>query len=207
MSIAQSRHPHRRPPVAVMTLIAAALLASACAPTEDGVGLHLTKPAGWTYVSSTEVAAHGDAIGFSAGQLDAALAHQRTAPLLALVKYPPPHADVNPTFGVNITRADSLRGHDAGELLAVHITEAQTAADGKFEVIEPNTALTVAGRPAARAVLRGPGDAAPIITIVVVVVDRTKFMFVTSGNGDGVDAADHEFAQILASLALPGAHP
>ena len=164
----------------------------------------LNKPAGWAYVSATPVAADGNRIVFTGTQIDLALDSHVAAPLFALVKYPPPHTGLNPTLGVNLDRAASIRGRAASALLDQRVQEAQTHAGAKFEVVQPVTTLTLAGHPGARVVLRAPGDVPALLTIVNLVVDDTTFMFASAGAETGADAANVEFEQILQSLVIEG---
>lgn len=189
---------------------AALLLGSACGRDTPvtGVAFELQKPDSWTYVTATPAAARGNRIRFDAAQLDSALASGSADPLFALLKYPHPHPGMNPTLGVNVSRESELTGTDPAAYLSRLIEEAQHNSGKRFETLSAIAPTTVAGYPAARAVLGAAQDAGAIVpplrlTILVVAVENTRFMIASSSPSAGEDESSGEFAQIIASIAFP----
>lgn len=177
-------------------------LASACSPRDASLGFQFEFPTGWHYVSSTEVEAYGQWVRFSPAELDAAITRKASTPLLAVVKYAPPHEGPNPSFGINVTRGEELRDRTSAQMLAAYVTEAQRAANNRFKLVDSDKDLTISGYKAAHAILAAPPPDLTLLGIHTLMMGQTSFMFVTQGPSDGPEMAEEAFSKMLTSFAF-----
>lgn len=174
-------------------------------PASGPVGLRFSRPATWTYLTATKVAATGTVIRFDADALEEALAAGKAAPLFAIIKYPHPHAGVNPMIGVNVSRATGSQS--PLQELTRRVDEVQRNSGDALELLQPITPTTIGGHPAARVVLHATktsaaGPAPDRMTVVSVVTDTLSLMVAASGAFGGEDAIESTLEDFLASFAL-----
>lgn len=199
----------RLPPVvarprgsALLALLLAVLAACGEHGGARGPSLALDIPAGWTYVGAAPGERRGDRLVFDARTMRAALEHRAVAPLFALLKYAPPHAGHNPTFGITAQRQVAGTTANALALLGAEVEQARREAG--FALARGVSATRVARREAATALLRAPGPdgVAGRVRLTLVVVDDIALLITASDAATGVEQADQAFDALLASLTL-----
>lgn len=201
-----ARTPAVRRFLAIIVLSMLALIQSCSEQKPDhAFGLELRKPSSWTFVSGGVGAARGDVISYSPAAVTQAIASRSAAPLFALLKQPPPQVGMNPSLGINLNRAASIRGQSPISLLEAEVTRARDS--GQFQITAPVTASTLAGREAAQAELRTAadkptGNPAVRVRLHLVTVDDVSLLIAATDAVAGVHAASAEFTQILATLQL-----
>ncbi len=169
------------------------------------VGLQFARPVTWTYLTGTRVAAVDTAIRYDADALAAALTEGKASPLFAILKYPHPHAGVNPMIGVNVSLVSGTETPQ--QELSRRVDEVQRNSGDALEVLQPITPTTIGGYAAARVVLHATktasaGPAPDKMTVVAIVADKLSLMIAASGAFDGEDAVESTLEEFLASFAL-----
>lgn len=194
----------------VLVLLWSALLTGCSNESSDpAFGLELRKPDGWTYVSSGDASTtRGDIINYSAAQVTQAINNHGAAPLFALLKRPPPQAGLNPSFGINLTRDGANRGQTGVALLATLVARASNT--GQFHIVHGASANKLAAHHGAQAELhtvaqQPAGGVATRVQLHLLLIDDVSVLIAATDAVSGADAAAAEFAEILASLRLPGA--
>jgi hypothetical protein len=135
-------------------LVAAALLfVSTAASADDNtfksvtVGFELTKPAEWQFVTAEQNLENLKRAEFANEEFHAQMLKYATAPLVAIMKYPEPYDDVNPSFKVNIKPFGQLKGTPPTDILKLLTPQFQSIfAD--FSVVVQPTEVTVSNRAA-----------------------------------------------------------
>lgn len=195
----------------LLLLIPFAVLLHTCAERFDAPrdlpAFSFSRPSSWTYLTETQVKPADGRIRFSAASAAEALEQGHTAPLFALIKYPPPHTGINPMIGVNLAweTADEIPRPTA--VLERSVADVQRRAEGRLELVEGLVATEVAGLPAARVVLATRGPPAPgkvedKLTVIAVLAGRLSLLIAASGAFDGADAVDQQLDAFAASLTI-----
>jgi hypothetical protein len=113
-------------------------------------GFQLTKPSEWTYVTATQNLENIKAVKLSDEEFHAAMQKFATAPLVAMMKYPEPYDDVNPSFKVNIKPYGGLKGKTPEELINLVIPQFQRIFKD-FVLVQAPTEAVVSGMKSAYA--------------------------------------------------------
>lgn len=108
------------------------------------VGFRIVKPASWQFISAQENLEHLKHANMQDAELKEALVKYSTAPLVAIMKYPEPYEDVNPTFKVDIKPLGQFKGLDAKEILSRLLPTLQNAFKD-FVIVQPPTDVQVSG--------------------------------------------------------------
>lgn len=112
------------------------------------LGIKVTKPSGWQYVTA-EQNAENLARGHLKDEHAAARVRETaTAPLVAMVKHPEPYEDLNPSFKIHVKPLQHLPADDPKKLLGV-IAGPLSDMFNDYTVVTPPTDTTVAGLKAA----------------------------------------------------------
>jgi hypothetical protein len=113
-------------------------------------GFQVTKPSDWTYVTAKQNLENIKAVKLSDEEFHAAMQKYATAPLVAMMKYPEPYDDVNPSFKVNIKPYGGLKGKAPEELINLVIPQVQKAFKD-FVLVQAPTEAVVSGMKSAYA--------------------------------------------------------
>ena len=113
-------------------------------------GFQLTKPTEWTYVSATQNLENIKAVKLSDEEFHAAMQKYATAPLVAIMKYPEPYDDLNPSFKVSIKPYGELKGKAPEELINLFIPQLQKIFKD-FVLVQAPTEAVVSGMKSAYA--------------------------------------------------------
>jgi hypothetical protein len=113
-------------------------------------GFELTKPSAWTFVTANQNLANIKAMKLSDEEFHAAMQKYATAPLVAMMKYPEPYEDVNPSFKVNIKPYGDLKGKAPEELINMVVPQFQKIFKD-FVLVQAPTETTISGMKAAYA--------------------------------------------------------
>ena len=132
------------------TLVACLLVTSVVAAERSAqfdspvAGFHVVKPPGWSFLTADQNAAAVKGLQLSDKELQEAMEKYTTAPLVAMMKYPEPFDDVNPSFKVNIKPVGPFKGKDAKEIAAAILPVLQRALTDVV-VVQPASDITVSG--------------------------------------------------------------
>jgi hypothetical protein len=189
----------------VLLLIATSTIAYA-QPAETVVnktlGLEVTKPAGWQFLTAEANAENLRSVHADDKDLQQAFAKYASAPVVAFSKYAEPYSDLNPSFKLNIRPAGQFAGRNAREILAVVLPTLRRAfPDMKVEQ-EPSETL-VSGQPASYArfqytLVAGEKRFATVSELWIV---PRKSYFIMIGAGTRQDEANGTRAEIHSILA------
>lgn len=108
------------------------------------VGLKLTKPEAWQFVSAQKNLESLKNVKLQDAEFQAAMLKYATAPLVVLMKFPEPYPDVNPSFKVTIKPLGQLKGMDAKEI-AGHLLPLLQRTFKDVSVVQPPEDVTVSG--------------------------------------------------------------
>lgn len=112
------------------------------------VGFEVTKPAEWQFATAAQNLENLKRTELADKEFHAAMLKYATAPLVAIMKYPEPFEDLNPSLKVNIKPFGQLKGTAATDILELLMPQfAKVFQD--FSVVVPPTQATVSGRAAA----------------------------------------------------------
>ena len=167
-------------------------------------GIELMPPAGWHEATLAQVQLNRERVRLSDPELQHAMQTRSALPLFAFMKYPEPHAALNPS--IQVTLRPALRG-TATELLGGALTTLQRAfAD--FRIVAPPQPTRVSGWPAARTevtyTLRNSAGEGFAVRSRMWLVPRGSVMFLIgmSGGAAGDDECSDEFNAVAASIVI-----
>ena len=113
--------------------VALTLGVGACLTADPGVfnnptvGLEVTKPPEWVYMTAEQNLENIKALKLNDEEFHAAIQKYATAPLVAMAKFPEPFEDVNPSFKVNIRPYGGLKGRSPQEVIHFVVPQFQKA--------------------------------------------------------------------------------
>ena len=113
-------------------------------------GFEITKPVEWRFVTAAEVQENLKATKLNDQEFQAAMLKYATAPLVAMMKYPEPFDDVNPSFKANIKPLGQLKGKTAIELMAMMVPQLEKVFRD-YELVQAPVTTEVSGLDAAYA--------------------------------------------------------
>ncbi|WP_328186329.1 hypothetical protein [Marinobacter sp. OP 3.4] len=108
------------------------------------VGLTVTKPSGWHYVTAARNRENIDQIHLTDKEFHAAMKEYAQAPLVAMAKHPEPFDDLNPSFKVNLKPFGQLKGTPPGRIIRLVVPQFENVFKD-FEMVQPPTEVTVSG--------------------------------------------------------------
>jgi hypothetical protein len=101
------------------------------------VGFKVTKPTEWQFVSADENLENLKKIELNDQEFQQLMQKYATAPLVAMMKYPEPYDDLNPSFKVNIKPLGQLKGVDPKQILNLFLPQFQKTFKDFVLVQEP----------------------------------------------------------------------
>lgn len=107
-------------------------------------GLQVTKPAEWSYITAAQNMDNIKAMKLSDEEFHAAMQKYATAPLVAMIKFPEPFEDVNPSFKVNLKPYGGLKGKPPQEIISLVVPQFQKAFKD-FVLVQPPSEVVVSG--------------------------------------------------------------
>ena len=130
-----------------VTLCASAAIAQAADAdsfSHAGVGLRLSKPAEWTYVTAAQNADNLKALNLSDDDMRAALLKYANAAIVAMTKFPEPFSDLNASFRVSFRPLGNLKGKSPQEILGMVVPQLQKTMKD-FVLVQAPTEVVVSG--------------------------------------------------------------
>jgi hypothetical protein len=167
-------------------------------------GISLIRPAGWYTATEAQVQANREQTKLSDPELQAALATRSALPLIVFTKYQEPHTGLNPS--IQITLRQGLAGTPVRLLTNALGTMRQAFAD--LQIIEPVRATEVGGLPASYVKVtytlqtQAGGRGRVISRLWLVPRGSLMFLIGMSGDDNGPDVCDDEFATVLKSITI-----
>jgi hypothetical protein len=136
--------------VCLATLSGAAAADEADTFRNPTAGFELTKPAEWQYITAAEAQENLKATKLNDQEFQAAMLKYATVPMVAMMKYPEPYDDINPSFKVNIKPLGQLKGRTAVELVSMILPQLQKVFKD-YELVQAPVEIEVSGLKAAYA--------------------------------------------------------
>lgn len=112
------------------------------------VGFEVTKPKGWSFVTAQENLDNLKRTKLSDDEFHQLILKYATAPLVAMMKYPEPYDDLNPSLKVNIKPFGQLKGRDGKEVISLILPQFQKVFKD-FQLVQAPIDVKVAGLKAA----------------------------------------------------------
>jgi hypothetical protein len=112
------------------------------------VGFEVTKPKGWSFVTAQENLDNLKRTKLSDDEFHQLMLKYATAPLVAMMKYPEPYDDLNPSLKVNIKPFGQLKGRDGKEVISLILPQFQKMFKD-FQLVQAPIDVKVAGLKAA----------------------------------------------------------
>jgi hypothetical protein len=112
------------------------------------VGFEVTKPQKWSFVTAQENLDNLKRTKLSEEEFQQLMLKYATAPLVAMMKYPEPYDDLNPSLKVNIKPFGQLKGKDGKDVISLILPQLQKIFKD-FQLIQPPMDVEVAGFKAA----------------------------------------------------------
>jgi hypothetical protein len=166
------------------------------------VGFYATKPAAWHFLTAQQNLENLKRTKLNDEEFKAAMLKYAQAPLFAIVKYPEPFDDVNPSFRVSVRPAGSLKGTDPKKLFEPFLAQMQRLYKD-YKLIQPVSDVVVSGLRGAYArvdyTLEAPGVGSFPTTSELWIIPRGDFLFIL-GAGTRQDEKTGTRAQIRAIL-------
>lgn len=107
-------------------------------------GFEVTKPAKWQYASADFNQENLKKTKLNDQEMQAAMLKYATVPMVAMLKYPEPYDDVNPTFKVNIKPLGALEGKPATEIIGLLLPQFEKLFKD-YELAQPPIEVEVSG--------------------------------------------------------------
>ncbi|QSX78941.1 hypothetical protein [Agrilutibacter solisilvae] len=195
-------------------LIATALLLVAGAATaaeadshyvNNTVGLQLTKPDGWHYLSAAQNLENLKRTDFGSAEFKQNLVKYTTAPLVVLAQHEEPYDGLNASFKVNLKPFGAMPRDGKAILQAILPSFRQQFAN--LEVVTPPTDATVAARPAGHLVINytlrsAEGGEFPTTSEMWIVPAGDYFFMIGAGYTQGDAATRAQIQDALESIQL-----
>ena len=112
------------------------------------VGFKVTKPNDWQFVTADENLENIKKVQMNDQEFQQLMLKYSTASLVAIMKYPEPYEDLNPSFKVNIKPLGKLKGTEPKNILSLIIPQFEKMFQD-FNLVQPPTDTKVAGLDAA----------------------------------------------------------
>lgn len=112
------------------------------------VGFKLTKPTEWQFVTAEENLENLKKIQMDDKEFHQQMIKYSTVPLVALMKYPEPFDDLNPSFKVNIKPLGQLKGADPKQILNLILPQFKKVFQD-FELVQEPMNTKISGLAAA----------------------------------------------------------
>ena len=196
-------------------IVLATLIAAGFAFAQDNnntfnsptVGFSVTKPSEWQFITADQNMENLSKTRLNDPEMQMALQKYATAPLVAMMKYPEPYNDLNPSFKVNIKPLGSLSADDP--IAIVNLMTGPMARMLKdFKIAKPASETTVSGLKAAHIrihySLQIPDGREFPTASDLWIVPRGKFFFMLGAGTrqDGKTGSRGEIETILSSVKI-----
>lgn len=112
------------------------------------VGFKVTKPSTWQFVTAKENLENLKRVQMKDKEFQQLMLKYSTAPLVAMMKYPEPFDDLNPSFKVNIKPLGQLKGTDPKKILGLMLHQFQKMFQD-FNLVQSPMDTNVGNLPAA----------------------------------------------------------
>lgn len=193
--------------IAVTLLLCAMGTSVAAEPTHNryenfALGLRLTKPDGWRFITAEENTENLERIEFASEEFkQKLLAYEK--PLVMMVQNPEDHVGINPSFNVAIAPFAGLPDPSAEGVLqqaALALSKQFTDAE-----ISPLTEVVIAGRSARRMTMdyvmhTSDGGVFDVASVVWIVPDGDYFLVIGAAYSQGDQATWEQIEQVLNSI-------
>jgi hypothetical protein len=170
-------------------------------------GFSIIKPSAWSFASMEQVAANRAVAQLKDKELQEQIRQRANAPLVAVLKYPEPHDDLNPSIQVIVRPTGQLENKTGVELMHIVVPSIQQAM-ADFAFVEKIQETKVSGMPAAYmkakyTVSNKEGREFKTLSRMWI-IPRGSFMFIISMSGpqEGPDVSETEFKAILDSIKI-----
>ncbi len=107
-------------------------------------GFEVVKPAAWQFLTADENLENMKRTQLEDEDFHALMLKYSTAPMVAMMKYPEPFDDLNPSFKVNIKPLGQLKGMSAVEIIGLFPSQLEGVFKD-FELVAPPTEVEVSG--------------------------------------------------------------
>lgn len=107
-------------------------------------GFEVAKPDTWQYATADFTQQNLRATKLSDQDLQAAMLKYATTPMVAMMKYPEPYEDLNPSFKVNIKPLGGLKGRSATEIISVLLPHFEKAFKD-YKLVQPPMEVELSG--------------------------------------------------------------
>jgi hypothetical protein len=198
-----------RLPALLTSTIAVAIAVSSAHLSAERVehaaaGIALDRPTGWQTATLAQIQQNRQQARLSDTELQRAMVARSAMPVIVFMKYPEPHAGLNPT--IQVTLRPAIAGAPTDVLSGALDTMRRAFAD--FRLVSPVGAVAVDGRPGAHVratytLENQVGGSFQVMTRIWL-VPRGPLMFLIgmSGAQRGEDACEEEFAAVLHSIDI-----
>lgn len=133
----------------ILTLLSSLALAGTPNKFESlTVGFEVTKPLEWKFITAEENLENIKRAKLNDEEFQKRMLKYSTAPLVAIMKYPEPFDDLNPSFKVNIKPLGQLKGADPKQILNIILPQFQKMFQD-FSLVQPPIDTKVSGLNAA----------------------------------------------------------
>ena len=171
------------------------------------VGFKVTKPSEWQFVTAEENLENLKKVQMNDEELQQLMLKYSTAPLVAMMKYPEPFDDLNPSFKVNIKPLGQLKGTDPKKILGLIIPQFQKMFQD-FKLVQAPIDTVVGKLPAAYMRINyslaiPDGRTFPTASELWIVPRGDFFFMVGAGTRqDGETGSREEISKIISSVEL-----
>ena len=171
------------------------------------VGLEITKPSSWTFVTADEYKENIKRARMNDAEFQELMQKYATAPLVAMMKYPEPYDDLNPSFKINIKPLGRLKGVDGKAIIALILPQFQKLLQD-YELVQEPVEKEISGLKAGYArlnyTLEIPDGRIFPTTSELWIIPRGEYYFIIGAGTrqDEKTGTRSEIAEILKSLKI-----
>lgn len=169
------------------------------------VGFKVTKPNDWQFVTAEENLENLKRMDMDDKEFKEMMVKYSTAPLVAMMKYPEPFDDLNPSFKVNIKPLAQLKGYAPEQIVGLIVPQLEKVFSN-FDLVQPPMRVKVGGLEAgyirANYIMSIPDGRTFPTTSEMWIVPRGDFFFMI-GSGtrqDGKTGTRTEISKIIDSI-------
>ncbi|MED5431034.1 MAG: hypothetical protein VX920_01725 [Pseudomonadota bacterium] len=171
------------------------------------VGFKVTKPSEWQFVTAEENLESLKNFQLNDDEFKQLMLKYSTAPLVAMMKYPEPFDDLNPSFKVNVKPLGNFKGDDPKKIMGLMPPQFYKMFDS-FKLVQPPVDTAVDELPAAYmrmdySVAISDGRSFPATSELWIVPRGDYFFLIGAGTRqDGVTGSREEISKIISSVEL-----
>ncbi len=171
------------------------------------VGFKVTKPSEWQFVTAEENLESLKNVQLNDEEFKQLMLKYSTAPLVAMMKYPEPFDDLNPSFKVNVKPLGNFKGDDPKKIMGLMLPQFYKMFDS-FKLVQPPVDTAVDELPAAYmrmdySVAISDGRSFPATSELWIVPRGDYFFLIGAGTRqDGVTGSREEISKIISSVEL-----